>query len=289
MIRKFIDSFFLARSSSMSEPYNRVYDVGLLDDLHNYFPALLYQHEMFTNIQDVLVYIRERTIRRFNLFDLASRQYHAANPTLNTRVQQPTAVPHLRTTTEYSSLFPILRSLSSLPVNPLLPSTPRLIPRSRRRINPFTGIGTYDDVIVHASQDIINEASTQQTLAQDLDTICTICQDNMRQGELIRKLNVCHHEFHSTCIDNWLLIDSVICPTCRHDIREPAQSATAATAATSATLTPLPTTLETPNLDALGFNPNTPPRTSQLRQRSTDRELGEILPRDIISLLFSTR
>jgi len=41
----------------------------------------------------------------------------------------------------------------------------------------------------------------------------------MRQGEIIRKLNTCQHEFHKECIDNWLLRRSVLCPVCRHDIR----------------------------------------------------------------------
>ncbi len=94
----------------------------------------------------------------------------------------------------------------------------------------------YEDVIVHASQTMIDGASTEQTLTEDLDTICTICQDRMRQGELTRKLTACNHDFHRSCIDNWLLTRSVRCPTCRHDIREPRQSPllTATPAAASA-------------------------------------------------------
>ena len=43
----------------------------------------------------------------------------------------------------------------------------------------------------------------------------------MRQGENVRRLNSCLHEFHSTCVDNWFLQRSVLCPVCRHDIRDP--------------------------------------------------------------------
>jgi len=100
----------------------------------------------------------------------------------------------------------------------------------------------YEDVIVHASQTMVNEASTEETLEQDLEANCAICQDRMRQGELIRKLNICEHTFHKSCIDMWLLHRSVRCPTCRHDIREPAlitpspvASVTASAAVASAT------------------------------------------------------
>ena len=226
----------------MTEPYTRVYDVGLLDDLHNYFPALLYQQELFTNVSDVLSYIRERTIRRFNLFDLASRQYQSQqNIRRNTRYNEPrvdlssvastpivTPLHIPRQRNEYSSLFPLLRTIAPLTSASLSQDTVPLIPYPRRRnLNAFTGLNglaglgaLYDDVIVHASNDIVNQASTVRTLDQDLDIICTVCQDRMRQGEEIRKLTSCNHEFHTTCVDNWLLNRSVFCPTCRHDIRE---------------------------------------------------------------------
>jgi hypothetical protein len=81
-----------------------------------------------------------------------------------------------------------------------------------------------DPVIVHASQEIIEAMSTHETLEEDSENNCAICQDTMRQGELVRKITVCSHEFHRSCIDNWLLNSSVLCPTCRHDIREPARA-----------------------------------------------------------------
>ena len=39
----------------------------------------------------------------------------------------------------------------------------------------------------------------------------------------MRTLTACSHQFHRSCIDNWLLRESVVCPTCRHDVREPAR------------------------------------------------------------------
>lgn len=218
----------------MSDRYERVYDVGLLDDLHNYFPALLYNQDLFRTVPDVLTYIRQRTQRRFNLYDYGNRQYQNTfvQPPLQPPVQVPLQtpirtrgshveevrvefVPPSRTVnTSFSSILPLLRSFT---------------PRTVTGTGAGTAAGLYEDVVVHASQDIINEASTETTLLLDMDDNCAICQDRMRQGELVRKLTACEHSFHRTCIDNWLLRRSVRCPTCRHDVREP----TATTAATA--------------------------------------------------------
>jgi len=196
-------------------PYERVYDVGLLDDLHNYFPQLLYRSERFGTVQDVLRYIREATQRRFNLFDYGRRQYEETIPrNTHIRAQPPThgqrawqwpQQPQANAAVE-ADFVPILQTFINMPP----------------RIGRTTGINSiFQDVVVHASQEIIDRGSVASTLDHDLDDNCPICQDSMRQGELIRKLNVCNHQFHKACVDNWFLHDSVLCPTCRHDIRQP--------------------------------------------------------------------
>jgi len=191
--------------------YQRIYDVNLLDDLHNYFPALLYQHTSFRTVQDVLGYIRERTIQRFNLFDYGRQQYDRSQP--STLFPQTQSFPQAQSTT----LDPLLVLFESLRNGP----GPSLGPSLGPLMTPAQTPSIYEDIIIHASTTMVNEASTEQTLDQDLETICTVCQDRMRQGEIVRKLNVCQHTFHKSCIDTWLLRRSVRCPTCRHDIREP--------------------------------------------------------------------
>lgn len=187
--------------------YVRVYEVPLLDDIHNYFPDVLYNSSRFTSVPLLLAYVQDQVRSRFNLFDYGRRQYASTPqnthiPYMHTPMQTEIRTPD-RAASNLNSLFPILRSLS--------------IPRVRRE--PI-----FEDVIVHASTEIIDGASTQTTLEQDLEMDCSICQDHMRQGELVRTLRVCEHKFHTSCIDNWLLNDSVICPVCRHDIREPARA-----------------------------------------------------------------
>ena len=40
---------------------------------------------------------------------------------------------------------------------------------------------------------------------------CPICMENFKTGEKYKKLSACNHEFHSNCIDTWLLEEKV-CP-----------------------------------------------------------------------------
>jgi hypothetical protein len=185
----------------MNSQYQKVYGVGLLDDIHNYFPLILYEPERFISVQDILGYIRQNTRSRFNLYEAGRRQYRQVpqNTFINRGVVESELEIDIASAAELSILFPLLRSIN--------------IPQPRQRTSLF------QDVIIHATQGIINRGSTVRTLLTGLDGSCSICQDSMRQGQNIRKLNTCQHEFHSECIDNWLLHRSVLCPICRHDIR----------------------------------------------------------------------
>lgn len=207
--------------------YVRVYEIPLLDDIHNYFPDILYNSSRFVGVQELLHYIQEQTRTRFNLFDYGRRQYErTARPPI-----APVRPPVTRTADEVHVEFTTPDRLMTSLLGSLRPPT---VIRQR----PL-----FEDVIVHASEDAIERASTYTTLEQDLDGTCTICQENMRQGELVRTLTACTHQFHKSCIDNWLLRESVVCPTCRHDVREPArrhgQPSPVLTAQTSAVQPPI--------------------------------------------------
>jgi hypothetical protein len=223
----------------MADRYERVYDVGLLDDLHNYFPGLLYEPDRFRTVSDVLGYVRQNASRRFNLFDYGARQYQQQQQ--NTRVPQntftrqtpvvnrwappaPVAPPSryefdLTSEVDLAILAPLLRSLDTLSGLTPPPVVTRQTIQRANGANRFASI--FQDIIVHASQELIDGASSMRTLLMDLEESCSICQDRMRQGENIRRLNACQHEFHGACVDNWFLQRSVVCPVCRHDIRDP--------------------------------------------------------------------
>ena len=299
--------FFLPSWLAMSDTYTHEYGVGLLDDLHNFFPALLYEPELFENVRDVLTYIRGRTVQRFNLFDRANRIYQSRqapvaapvqaqqaqvpvqaqehNPTnrnfLNPRqasavrmasgarraavppshltplaamatpvpvpVPVPTTMPmpvSVPVATPVATPMPVpdfisLNATQMSLLSPLLDSIDILYRNHTDRTGGTTPTANYDDVVVHGTQELINQISTEETLEQDKEDNCAICQDRMRQGEVVRTLTVCEHEFHSHCIDHWLLNQSVRCPTCRHDIRESSNTMAAPSNATPTNRTAL--------------------------------------------------
>ena len=43
---------------------------------------------------------------------------------------------------------------------------------------------------------------------------CTICQDDLIEGERIRAINACQHMFHAKCLDEWFR-RKLECPLCR--------------------------------------------------------------------------
>jgi hypothetical protein len=102
------------------EHYERHYGIQLLDDLHNYFPSLLYDSRRFTNVQDVLQYIISVTQNRFNLFQRGQQNYrYSLNQTsYNTPNTMPVDV--VAETIDITPLF--TTNLSSL-LNPIFNNT----------------------------------------------------------------------------------------------------------------------------------------------------------------------
>lgn len=64
-------------------------------------------------------------------------------------------------------------------------------------------------------------------------TDCPICLGDFQDGEKVRVLPKCNHEFHVRCIDTWLVAHSS-CPTCRHSLLERTSASLDATVAASA-------------------------------------------------------
>jgi hypothetical protein len=75
--------------------YEELYGVGLLDDLHNYFPALLYDAEEFRTVQDVLQYIALQTRRRFDLYSFGLASYEGSESVSGVASSvNPPPIPH---------------------------------------------------------------------------------------------------------------------------------------------------------------------------------------------------
>jgi hypothetical protein len=214
----------------MSNPnYQFVYNVNLLDDLHNYFPALLYDAERFQNVREVLRYIRDQTHTRFNLFSYGRNLYNERDPPLTPPIHpQP---PIMRTFTPredevVDSMATTNFLLSMLGANmnnsPFLGA--RLLQRNLLNPNadPFTprtiwGQNFLNPVVVRPTQEQIENNS--EIVTDISGQSCAICQDQIRSDDTCRSLSTCQHVYHRTCIDQWFT-RSVQCPTCRHDIRD---------------------------------------------------------------------
>ena len=78
---------------SSHQAYETLYGVGLLDDLHNYFPAILYEPDSFHSVPLLLRYVQQQTRTRFDLFSLGQREYQGA---VSPPGPPPSTVPSVR-------------------------------------------------------------------------------------------------------------------------------------------------------------------------------------------------
>ena len=235
----------------MSRQYVDQYGVRLLDDLHNYFPAILYDPTQFQTVPDLLNYVRQQTQTRFNPFQSGLREYQATyiprqprpNPLQSTRGRARTNNNRIVTETYefvpslvsniYSDLeIPILVPPSSAdPIPSLVPAPARLEPSSTLAnsifdtalVRALLNLNSYDleSVIVRPTQQQIDRATTlRAAVAADESESCSVCQERYTEGQALRVIHHCHHQFHKDCVDRWFE-RNVRCPVCRHDVRVP--------------------------------------------------------------------
>jgi hypothetical protein len=210
--------------------YTRLYDSALLDDIHNYFPALLYAPDRFQTVGQVLDYVQQQTRSRFDLYSRGRREYNEQTRVVSTPpVRRPEVsmvfespvfsygLPGARqensqqetAQTVAQEFLGALNLMNGLFSSPVLPTQHRMAPA-----------GFADPVVVRPTAEQIQSATAIERVDSD-DEACAICQDTLAAGSSALALNECGHRFHEGCIRTWLNA-SVFCPVCRHDIREPA-------------------------------------------------------------------
>jgi len=255
-----------------------LYGVGLLDDLHTYFPDLLYTPERFTTTGSVLQYIRSQTESQFNLFARGQREAQQrqtlrpqldGNPVLTTPVRPPPAVatpaaPQRRIRPQrhwsetgaegpygtgghgahipiYPSIVPVAEQIIN-PIENIITETYDLsslfqIPAAQRQsstntntnasimsalLNVIAGMPRADlePVVVRPDNQTIDRTTTLRPARETDETeVCSICQENYTEGQAIRSITYCNHNFHKSCIDQWFE-RNVHCPVCRFDVRQ---------------------------------------------------------------------
>lgn len=245
----------------MNNPdYQTVYGVGLLDDLHNYFPAFLYEQGRFQTLPQAFSYFRHQLNTRFNLFSYGASLYRDSTPAPPpTRQPQAyswtTPITPVRTANDLAADMASLNFLTSLlgarePIRmtPLV-SAAGLgagLGAQPRALAPDLWAAFTAPVIVRPSEAVLT-ANTELIVgsALPLTQMCSVCQDSIAPTEECRRLKPCQHVYHRTCIDQWFL-RSVYCPTCRHDIRNATPPSPRLAAATAAPVPDLPVPDPTP-------------------------------------------
>ena len=215
----------------MSSPdYQVVYGVGVLDDIHNYFPSLLYDQGRFQTLPQVLSYVRSQMNTRFNLFAYGASLHRASAPVqtqAQTQTQTQTQAPaSRRDAASLNILLGLLGLGTDIRLVPDLGLGLGLSPAQQGPRTPADIWASFNTpVVVSPTAEIIatNTEIVDLSGASLTQTICTICQDVMRSPEICRRLRPCQHSFHRGCIDEWFR-RSVFCPSCRHDIRNPTPS-----------------------------------------------------------------
>jgi hypothetical protein len=211
------------------------YGIQLLDDLHNYFPAILYNPDRFSSVRSMIEYIQTCTRERFDIFTNNSNNYiRNNNQNFNQRpsvsARQTSRGPINQNSNIHQYTFPS-ETLYTFPVSDLNSST-----RDAQLLT--TILGLFASPGLSGDSSFLDPVSIYPTIAQierasvvsreevtDDDMNCSICRDNIIENEEIRRLNNCSHAFHKVCIDQWFRTN-VHCPICRDDIRVPHRSST---------------------------------------------------------------
>lgn len=237
----------------MSLPrYETVYGVHLLDDLHNFFPAILYHPSRFITVTDLLTYVQVQMNSQFNLYNRGARQYMQAHgldgqrgyttaaPSLPTRLATPS---YTRQTTAPQP--PVVMETETIDITHLFGGGPTTLdallglaapPPPRNDTSLLTSIlqamrggGNRDPfapvVVAPTAEQVSRASSLRSAVVADEQNTCSICQESYTEGQAIRHITHCGHEFHINCITPWFE-SHVQCPVCRFDIRDHGQQPT---------------------------------------------------------------
>jgi len=202
----------------LNREYDKYYNIILLDDLHNYFPDILYTNRF--NDNQLVQYIQEQTENIFNLYSAARR--HHRNSIVST---PPPIQSHIGRPAVYTSRLVAPRNTQTEQIRMTFDfnDTASDIENANALLHLLTGTmaplrNFNEPVIVRPTQQQIESASSIIELTNSTE-YCSICQESLvLNAERVRRLNRCEHMFHDSCITEWFN-RNVRCPVCRHDIR----------------------------------------------------------------------
>ncbi|RHZ57524.1 hypothetical protein Glove_386g46 [Diversispora epigaea] len=86
----------------------------------------------------------------------------------------------------------------------------------------FESIGSSISVASSTTTKVSEKSSSKNApTIEYANDVCAICLEEFNDGELLRKLPLCSHEYHKECIDRWLTTKSSRCPLCKQDSTPP--------------------------------------------------------------------
>jgi hypothetical protein len=184
--------------------------------------------------------------------------------------------------------------------NGILDMLSRLFNNADVNVSPGSSNGNVDlsDLIFFVDDEVnqntgltLNEMNEHTTIEmfvpQEEEVVCGICQNCINENTIIRRMNVCSHRFHISCIDQWLNNNNS-CPICRAVITTPSNETTNATF-------PIPST---PTANASTQSPQTSDWTTsdwtfniplQTAFRTVANSINESLQNDMSGLTTNTR
>jgi hypothetical protein len=206
---------FNERNEVVNSPYGTS---TLLNEIHTFFPALLYDYRQFRHVYDVFEYIDYQMDYHFNTYS-RHRQEYLRQPQqgyrrANTAPRQSRPInPPRRSPTVWGGAPAVQQTVYPLATNDFITNL-----LASYIMNPITVPGFADPVLVRPTEAQIDAATVLNNVSVQLETPCAVCQDTMNVQQQTRTINACRHTFHVTCIDTWFQ-RNVHCPICRHDIR----------------------------------------------------------------------
>jgi hypothetical protein len=211
------------------------YGVGFIDDIHNFFPEILYDTGLFQTpfvgfiqrrVESLFEEDYNRNRTQYRMFQQARRRRDAGILTPASSLVGPTMIPLATVAAE-------LERAASVPVGSPAPAR-QVTPWNQTVHTAMGDIGSLFAVLgiqqlqtqMEEQSEIpteaqIESASILTSLEPPSDVECSICQDHSGPNNQTewRILRHCNHQFHRLCIDTWFQRNAH-CPVCRHDIRQ---------------------------------------------------------------------
>lgn len=197
--------------------YQNFYGIGLFDDIHNYFPDMIYNPGRFSTVQDLLLYMREQIRYRTDRYSYAVNHFGPQTPLPRPRhftTVRPQVAPINETGgNENLQFLDSLLNIFGQPTGTIsfFNTTLGGRPINLNNLTPVTVAPTAEQLA--RGTEVYNAGPADRT------SQCMICLETFIEGTQIRRITHCQHKFHKNCIDVWFT-RNVHCPNCRHDVRE---------------------------------------------------------------------